>query len=54
MNTVAADLDDRIIYDSVTGNIYYDADGNGAGTAVLFAQVAAGTALTNADFLIVA
>ncbi len=52
--TAAADADDRIIYDNATGRIYYDADGNGAGAQVLFAQVAAGLALTNADFLIVA
>ncbi len=48
--TVAADADDRILYDSATGNLYYDADGNGAGAAVQFAQVTAMTALTNADF----
>ncbi|MBA3526405.1 MAG: calcium-binding protein [Sphingomonas sp.] len=48
--TAAVDADDRIIYDSATGNIFYDADGNGAGASVLFAQVTAGTALTNADF----
>ncbi len=50
----ALDADDRIIYDSATGRIYYDADGSGAGAQVLFAQVTAGLALTNADFLIVA
>jgi Ca2+-binding RTX toxin-like protein len=48
--TAAGDGDDRILYDSATGQIFYDADANGAGAAVLFAQVAAGTALTNLDF----
>ena len=51
--TSAHDADDRIIYDSTTGNIYYDADGDGAVEAVLFAHVSAGLALTNADFNIV-
>ena len=46
----AADADDRILYESATGKIFYDADGNGAGAATLFAQVTAGTALTNLDF----
>jgi Ca2+-binding RTX toxin-like protein len=52
--TVAHDADDRIIYDSATGKLFYDADGNGAGAQVLFAQVVANAALTSADFLIVA
>ena len=51
--TAAQDADDRIIYDSATGNIYYDADGNGAGAHGVFAQVGAGVALTNSDFIIV-
>ena len=33
----AADADDRIIYDPTTGNLYFDADGSGAGAAVQFA-----------------
>lgn len=41
------------IHDGASGNIYYDADGNGAGAAVLFAQVTAGTALSNADFVVI-
>jgi Ca2+-binding RTX toxin-like protein len=51
--TAAHDASDRIIYNSSTGNIYYDPDGDGAAAQVLFAHVAAGTALTNADFVIV-
>lgn len=50
----AHDSDDRIIYDSASGNIYYDPDGNGSHAQILFAHVTAGTVLTNADFLIVA
>jgi Ca2+-binding RTX toxin-like protein len=52
--TMAHDLDDRVIYDQSTGRIFYDADGAGSVAAVLFAQITAGTALTNADFFAVA
>ncbi|HEX8669322.1 MAG TPA: calcium-binding protein [Allosphingosinicella sp.] len=48
--TAAHDADDRIIYDSATGKIFYDADGTGAGAAVLFAQVNSGTAVSYTDF----
>ncbi|MBA2771347.1 MAG: calcium-binding protein [Sphingomonas sp.] len=51
LGTAAGDANDRIIYDSATGKIFYDADGNAAGAQVLFAQVTAGTALTNVDFV---
>lgn len=53
LGTRAQDADDHILYDSATGRIYYDADGNGAGAAVLFAAVAAGTSLTASDFYVV-
>jgi Ca2+-binding RTX toxin-like protein len=49
----AQDADDRIIYDTGTGKLFYDFDGSGAGAAVQFAQLAAGLALTNADFYVV-
>ncbi len=49
----AADAGDRVIYDSATGRLYFDADGSAAGTQVLFATLAAGTALSAADFLII-
>ena len=49
----AADSSDRIIYDDATGALYFDADGNGAGAKVQFAQLEAHLALTNRDFLIV-
>lgn len=50
----AADANDFIIYDQPTGQIFYDADGSGAGAAMLFAVVAAGTALSARDFEVVA
>ena len=52
LGAVALDASDRIMYDNATGNLYYDANGNAAGGSVLFAQLAAGLALTNADFVI--
>lgn len=48
--TSAQDAEDRILYDSATGNIFYDPDGAGGAAASLFAQVAAGTELTAAHF----
>ena len=42
-----------MIYDGNSGQLWFDADGSGAGAAVLFAAVTPGTALTSADFLVV-
>jgi serralysin len=52
--TAALDELDRIIYDSATGALMYDGDGDGAGLAVQFAQLATGLALTAADILVIA
>ena len=41
------------IYDQQTGQLFYDADGDGAGAAILLAQFDRGLALTNADFVVV-
>jgi Ca2+-binding RTX toxin-like protein len=49
--STAVDGDDRIIYDSATGEVFYDADGVGGVAQILFATVDPGTALTNADFV---
>jgi Ca2+-binding RTX toxin-like protein len=51
--SAAADADDRVLYNSATGQILFDADGNGAGVAVLFATVSAGTVLTANDFTVI-
>jgi Ca2+-binding RTX toxin-like protein len=51
---VAHDADDRIVYDAVIGNLYYDADGTGAVAAKLFATLAGAPAITAADFFIIA
>ena len=49
---VAHDADDRVIYDT-DGILWYDADGNGAGAALRLANLAAGLAMTAADFTII-
>lgn len=48
--TSANTASQRIIYDSSTGNIWYDADGSGSQAKVLFAKVDAGTQLTASNF----
>ena len=50
----ALDANDFILYNSSTGELFYDADGSGSGAAVLFAvfQDTPIPALTAADFLI--
>jgi Ca2+-binding RTX toxin-like protein len=52
----AADGNDFVLYDTGNGNLYYDADGNGSGNKVLFAQIdltgLSGT-LNAADFHII-
>lgn len=49
----AQDANDFVIYNSATGVLFYDANGNGSGGQVQFAQLASGLGLTHNDFLIV-
>lgn len=49
----AGDVSDRIIYDTVTGEVFYDADGSKAGKAVLVAEIGTGLALSAADVLVI-
>ncbi|NRP73101.1 Bifunctional hemolysin/adenylate cyclase [Ensifer psoraleae] len=52
--TEAQDANHRIIYDTATGALYYDADGSLSGaTAVQFAVLTTRPGLTTGDFLIV-
>lgn len=52
--TAAHDADDRIVFNSTNGSLWYDADGNGAGAAVQIATLTGvvGT-LAATDFLVV-
>ena len=47
------DVNDRLQYDSSDGKLYYDADANGDGDAVQFAQLVLGVSLTASDFLVI-
>ncbi len=49
----ATEPDDRIVYNSATGQLFFDADGSGGIAAVQFASVAPGTILAASDFTII-
>lgn len=49
----AADASDRIIYETDTGRLFYDSNGNAAGGSVHFATVGTNLAVTAADFFVV-
>ncbi len=52
-NAIALDADDFILYDTATGCLYYDADGNGNVEAIQFAILVGKPALTAGDFTII-
>jgi Ca2+-binding RTX toxin-like protein len=52
VGAAAGDVNDRIVYNNATGQLFYDADGSGAGAAVQFATLSSGLALTASDFLV--
>jgi Ca2+-binding RTX toxin-like protein len=56
LGTAAHDASDRLVYDKATGHLYYDADGNGAGEALLVATLGLTVhpALTAASFGVIA
>ena len=51
--SVAAQADDRIIYDPANGKLYFDPDGVGGLAQVQFATLNTGLSLTSADFFVV-
>src|SRR5690606_28721365 len=51
--TAAADVNSRIVYNSSTGAVSYDADGTGGSAMVQFAALSTGLALTNDHFIVV-
>jgi Ca2+-binding RTX toxin-like protein len=53
IGSAAADASDRIIYDAATGALLFDADGIGGAAATRFATIAAGLAMTHAEFMVV-
>ncbi|TCU31411.1 calcium-binding protein [Rhizobium azibense] len=50
---LAGDSSDRVIYETDTGELYYDANGSAAGGGLHFATLTVGLALTNADFFVI-
>ena len=52
--TDGQDADDRIVYDETSGSLYYDADGNGAGAAILIGIFNGAPVLTVGEFTVVA
>lgn len=50
---VAGDANDRIIYDTASGALFYDADGNGVGAQVQFAILTGAPGLSASDFVII-
>jgi Ca2+-binding RTX toxin-like protein len=50
--TTANTASQRLIFDSLNRNLYFDADGNGAGAAVQIAKLTGATAISNLSFSI--
>lgn len=53
IGSAASAADHRIVYNSATGELFYDADGSGAAMQTKFAMVKAGLALTAGSFYVI-
>jgi len=51
--TAGHDANDRVIFNSSTGSLYYDADGSGSGAAQLIATVQSGAAVAATDIVVI-
>ncbi len=51
--TSGHDADDRIVYNTSTGNLYYDADGSGAGAAQVIATFQGGVVIAASDITVI-
>jgi Ca2+-binding RTX toxin-like protein len=54
IGSAATTGDQRFIYNSATGGLFFDADGNGGGAQTQFAKLSTGLALTDANFRVIA
>ena len=52
-DNVAQDANDRFIFRTTDRSLWYDADGSGAGAAVMVADLQAGITLTSADIVLI-
>ena len=50
---VATSSSHRIIYETDTGNLFYDSNGNAAGGSVLFARLDPGVAMSASEFTVI-
>ncbi|MBC7987932.1 MAG: hypothetical protein H7X93_14865 [Sphingomonadaceae bacterium] len=53
VGSAAGDANDRLIYDSATGKLFFDADGTGAAAQVLIARLSDSPALSAGDFVVI-
>ena len=49
----ATETDDRVVFNTNTGQLYYDADGSGAGTAQLIGTVQSGATVAATDIVVI-